>query len=532
MRGSAAESREVAHHEQRNFRAGVVASAWVLSLVAAVFPALGRAPDPDESWLIYLGREILQGKRLGIDYIEVTPPMGIWKTLPAIWLERSTGIPVWPATVLLYALLSVLAGALLVRLLKAGNPFGRWQTGLLAATALGCLLIPGTDFVSRETLTLAATIPYMVLVATRISWGGAPVATAVGIGALGGVGFLLKPYFLLPLLMVESRLWFAMGVRTLRRPELVSLVLTIIIQIVATLVFAPEYLGTTRQLAGLYATYLGNGTLVGLGMAGPFLLLLALNPLADWASRRAEDPMRDVFGLACLGFLIAAALQGKGFPYHYVPAWGFGVLAATHIWLAREGKLSLRPSVLIVRVSFVVVLAIATRRLVEALNRVTFPDRYVVAADPSYAPLLVAARRWSPARSVAVLSSNIGSGWPLVFTLGAHWPLRYPSLWMLPALHANQVKSGEMRLIHPRPVEGQSADERRFYRELIDDLMKGLPDLLVVLNPDSTVTDWGGARRFDYEAYLRSDRRYDAFKSGYEKVEDVGPYSIWRRRGL
>jgi hypothetical protein len=131
---------------------------------------------------------------------------------------------------------------------------------------------------------------------------------------------------------------------------------------------------------------------------------------------------------------------------------------------------------------------------------------------------------------VAVLSTNISSSFPLVLEGRTRWALRHPNLWPLVALYPDQVR--EPAMVRTRPASARSPLEKAFGREIVADLIRTTPDLLLVLRPDPAARGGGGARRFDYLGYFAEVPGFsERVLPGYRRDTVLGNYDVYWRRG-
>jgi hypothetical protein len=147
-------------------------------------------------------------------------------------------------------------------------------------------------------------------------------------------------------------------------------------------------------------------------------------------------------------------------------------------------------------------------------------------ADPNYAELRRLIRKEAPGGTVLVLSSNMASAFPLVPGSGARWASRFPSVWLLPALYMDQLRS-EAPLAFRSPSDMGPA-ERYLNAAVAQDLSRFRPDLLVVLRAGPDRRDMG-IRRLDYLAYFSRDARIAPVFSEYGWLADVDEYRVYRR---
>jgi hypothetical protein len=283
------------------------------------------------------------------------------------------------------------------------------------------------------------------------------------------------------------------------------------------------------RLAPIYHTYLNNGIAGAIVMAGPVLLGIAVLALAARRAIPDLDPLRDTLTIAFVGYFLAAILQQKGFNYHYLGAWGFGLLLLAHSWLTRPDRISWYPSGILLRAGFVVLAALVVIRTLSAGRELAQPGHPRYQPSPEYAELIRQTRELAVGERIIALSTNPVSGWPLTLSAGARWSSRYMHFWPLVAFYDDQLWSSPMRMVQPRPLNQRTGEERRFHEEVIEDLHRHHPRLVIVLLPDSTLWGMGGARRFDYLEYFGADPRFRDFMSAYQPVRRIGAYEIWSR---
>ena len=119
-------------------------------------------------------------------------------------------------------------------------------------------------------------------------------------------------------------------------------------------------------------------------------------------------------------------------------------------------------------------------------------------------PTWACCSRWSgavgPQGHVAVLSTNISSSFPLILEGESRWALRHPNLWPLVAFYPDEIRAATM--VSPKPFAVRSPFEQQFTRDVVDNLLRTKPELLLVLRPDAAALGGGGSGRFEYLAYF------------------------------
>lgn len=503
---------------------------WVLVVVLGLLPPLLREAHTDIAWPFYLVNQMLHGARQGRDFLEVNPPLFLWLAAPPVLIERLTGLDAWKANTVLVALLAAASLGCCVRLLSRLGVEDRPRRWLALAIGFAALVLPRGDFAQREHLSFLFALPYVLLAAARIQRVPASRGIAMAIGLLGAIGFSLKPWFLAAWLGIEALVATHLGRATLRRTELWCLVVAGALYLAAVLLLVPDYLPMAVRLAPWYGRYLDNGLAGALVMAGPLLLLTAVAALAMRLAAARDEALSAALAVAFLGYFLAAIAQRKGFGYHYLAATCFGVVLLARGWQTLAPlRRPPRPSALIARGGVPLLLVTAGRAALDAADELRHPAAARYRTDPTYPLLLPAVRELAAGQAIVVLSSNPAVAWPLTLDAGTTWASRYMSLWPMPALYHSELWSLPPRVVTPNPPESRPPFERQFLDDVVADLERWPPRLIIVLEPDPTVPGWGGARRFDYLAYFGADPRFERIMAGYRKDRQVGAYTLWVR---
>lgn len=501
---------------------------WVIVAAAVIGQVLVR-PSPDVSWLLYATQRILHGARLGVDILEVTPPMIFLPKLVVVSIANTIKVGIWQAWVVGMIALTVGSIILTVRLLPALLRLNRTLASLAPLViAFVMLVVPGADFGQREHLTAILVLPYVVLASRRLTQEQTPHHLAVITGVMAGIGLGIKPLFIILFAGLLGLQAWRLG-RGVLKPEHWSLLVVGACYLVLVGVMIPGYYAYAMDYGTLYMAYLartpwqtigsGPGSLPGLIAIGIFGIL----------RRSLTDPRRALayaLATAVLAFYLAAVLHGKGWRYQFLPSILFGCLL---IGLAVSGvvqRLRMVPRLgrgLGVAMAGLFVLA----PIPGTINRLTEPRSPSHDADPNLATLVPIIRQSGDGVTLAVLSSNIASAFPLVLESGAEWTMRSPSLWPLIAFVSDPLEWG--RLIETRTPDRWGPLEREFVAGTIANLIAERPKLLLVLRPSSLALGWGGARQLDYLAYFLQQAQFRDFFAQYHPLQSSGDYDLYER---
>jgi hypothetical protein len=510
--------------DRRGVFAWLVAGIAVLGLAAEFV----SPPGADNAYLLHAAGRVLDGARLYVDIIEINPPLIVAFNFPPVLIARVTGLPdllVFRVGVGLLLGVSVLLSQVSLRPIFQGEHRGRRALTLLIAFVL--FILPAETFGEREHLMLALVLPYLFLVVARRMGRPVPMHHAHLIGFIAGFGFALKPHFALVWLLLE--LWLAIAGRTRPRlrPENGWVVAVLAAYGVSVFVLTPEYALLVRRFGALYLSFF-RSTLVQTLLFGersrlPLVALLAFLVLRRQCPRPA---LLTGLAVATLGLLVVATIQQKGWNYHFYPAAATALLlVGTIVLTVRRPLTSLAHRVYGVAVFGVVTAVLASALLVSAW-RIGDPRGPKVEPHPEYWELEDLVRQRARGNRILVLSWAMGSAWPLTYATEAEWSMRFPSLWMMWVLYADQFWQ-------PEPISYRSpnaeAPEERFLRDAVaEDLERFQPQLLVVFStaPDVPAS---GRRRLDYLTYFSRNPRFARQLEFYRYLRTIGMHDVYER---
>jgi hypothetical protein len=504
--------------------------AAVVAGLAVLRAYLSEPPTPDVAWLLYAAEVLRSGGTLGRDVVENSPPIIFWLKVPVLSIGSALGQAAWPAWI----------AALLVLLLSSAFLVGRLSKGLVRGTYLGplaaavFLFLPGRDFGQREHVALILTVPWLIAIARRLEGHPARGAGLWLAIAFAAAGLGIKPHFGLVWLSAACLfLYHGRSLRVLLRPEVAGVAVLGALQVVAVAVFHPSYVEHLRVYGRSYVGFLAlpiwQALFVGAGSAAVLFAMLARVAFRGTRERSAEGSLALLVG--AIGFWLAAGLQQKGWPYHYLPAKGIALLAIGALLVETRGA-AIGVTARIYRAAGVAALAMALLtpavHSVLQVARLEPPDRSGLDRNLDVLlPVVRAAGREGP---VFVFSTNIASSFPLVSEAGVRWAFRHPSLLMLGAAYAKQLDGAG--LVRPRPLAERTAAEQRLATELAADLRHYRPAAMLVVRPDADNPGWGGAKRFDYLGYFRADPEFIRILADYRQAGDIGDYSLLVRDGV
>jgi hypothetical protein len=478
------------HSAARDGRATFI----ILFAAVATIAWHGALPlNHDVAWIWEGAQRLLHGARFGSGVDDVNPPLAWWLTeIPAL-LSQVTGLS---ASVSFSAFVAVVgAASILVALrIMAEMPQSySWLFALFATWAL--LFMPGYDFGQREQLMTILALPY-VCMASRIERDGLSPTLRAVVGVMAGVGFCLKPYFLLIPLLVEVWRWSHVRRLSCIRTETVTLAMAGIGYFLAVVFYAPDYLAfvVPRAMAGYdaYKSPLASVALQLLLELTPVAFGFGLVAMANFPRR--VTPLAQSLSVAGLGAAIACLVQSKGWAYQIYPALAFASIAVVAQGLSQKS--------LIAFVGMAMVLVSGSQNAVAQIMDSDGTRARVAALSAVF-----------EGRSVYAFITSPRDIHPAIVESGAIWHAPACCLYLLPGAVENRS-----------PVA--VAVGRRQMQIEISRLSEVAPDIVAI--DDSPYKLGFGCRRFDYIAYFKTDPRFARFWRRYREVSRIANFRIFR----
>jgi hypothetical protein len=470
----------------------------------------------DVSWYLVATARMMDGARLYQDIIEVNPPLAFYLTVPPLAVARLTGVTP-EAAFIGYVFVLVAASLLLVHRLLSIQPVTAVYRWLMIFAAAGALTIAPVDvFGQREHLMLILALPYLFLFAARLSARSCDRRLALVIGILAGIGFALKPYFLLAPAALELNLVLhRRSLLAMSRVETWSVAIVTALYVIFVAAVHPQYVDFIAPSAMLvYDAYSSSlRSVVMQPIAFVIGAIVALHVVARAGA--ATDRAIDAFGAATIGFLAAYVIQSKGWHYQLLPAAAAAWLTAAAMaaqWTSETRAVAAR-----------------RRRLVSSIASGTLAVlALLLTANGAYhnrveEALLPDVEKYAPHETIYAFTGSITVGFPLVNAADVRWASRFPAQWLLPG--------ALRRLAGAEPLPPDTARrlreiERYVVDAVIEDLERTPPDLVIVEKSDPYFANLD----FDFLEYFARDRRFAAFwrSQSYVRADELElPISGW-----
>ncbi|WP_313588686.1 hypothetical protein [Aquidulcibacter sp.] len=481
--------------------------AWLSSLVLALI----LEPTTDISWRQFIAGQILDGKTLYRDIIDLNPPLWFWAAIPFVWLGEVFGINVQAVAMALAHLSSLVALWMFAKAID-----GLLSKSERGAALLGFLIailwVAAADVGQREQSALIASLLWLVLALRRDAQLPVSLPLAVSIAAFSAYGFALKHYFVLIPIVVEAALALRLGKKWRPlRPETLGLAALALVYAVVVIRFAPEFLAQIVPMAAVsydaFNAWTGKPTWYAVLMIiGPAQFLLL--PLVLALRLRDKRPIiLGLFGLSLL-FLLIIVGQMKGFFYHYIALKGVCVMILM-LWLGRDEPMSKLDS-LLVRLglfSFFVSMIVSPLQTVIKTGATPISEnlRYLIQSEP-------------PSNRIMILSTVPQNSFFVLVREGQGFGARHYSMWMVPGLM--------VRAQDPKTAKAATAQLARVRRDYLEDIQCFAPNVLI-----SQSEQFEGRKPIQTEgmAFLREDPATNRWMAEHYRLESrLKDFQVWR----
>ncbi|HSG50279.1 MAG TPA: hypothetical protein VLA43_20805, partial [Longimicrobiales bacterium] len=295
----------------------------------------------------------------------------------------------------------------------------------------------------------------------------------------------LKPHFLIPWALLAGLAWRQdRRSGSAIRPDVIASGLTGALAVAAVLLFEPAYVSYLREVGPVYLRYSPQSPffVAVLGEGNAALAILAAL-VATWVLWRSASARTRRWGLpvalAVLSFDLVAALQLKGWRYHYLPALGLSVVLLVLVLRGTRWQGLGRARALYRALALGTLVVLSAGPLFAALARMS--GRVPETFDPDYQALRSVVSEHGAGLPIAVLSTTLASAFPLVPAAGVRSSLRWGSLPWLPALYAGEIGTG--RVVKPDTLQAGWALEQKLNRAVVEDLLAHPPGLIIVPVP-------------------------------------------------
>ncbi|MBI1275900.1 hypothetical protein GC177_08005 [bacterium] len=532
--------------KQPLFPRWAVLSAFLSWLLPLLFLLKSPSPGIDISLLTYMGREMLSGVDVMRDYFEVNPPGILYLYMPSVlvagWLHVAEPYVLLVQTWLAMGV-SLLAGSRILTRAASAELLDR--DGLRLGMAGLWLFMPWLALfyqvaAQREHWLMILALPWLLvqLLNARHVFSN---RERLAIALFAGIGFAIKPYFVLMPLSIGAwyiwhavkrervSFWNAVRLRWLTWDYLPLVGITLLYYAYLLLV-ERTYLREVVPVAMETYSHFGNRPLAVLQkllvtLAVPLLMYAVAKPRSE--SRRLL--MQRQFWLM-VGCAMIVWLQMKGFSYHFLPLWW---LTGMLIWLPRATDR------VFVQEDWLLRLAYVAHRTVWLLPVAFLLGLMLKTASEATVKkdMLVTIQLENIFAEKGIGEGNVVQVWlapafPTINKLHLRTSMPFPYPWFLTSFYEYESPAGFSRYTKEdapnpfHPPEEMKPAERYLFDLMVRRFVAEPPDMVVLY--DAPWEKGYGFDAFDFWRYYRQSPDFAKRWAEYEEIEGPKPYRLWK----
>jgi hypothetical protein len=299
---------------------------------------------------------MLGGGNYATSFFETNPPLILYLTVPVCFIAELFSINPLNIAYCYFSILAlmsvVVSYALLKRLVR--EPLIRYLTFM---SLLGVMfLLPASDFGEREHIAMLFATPYLFAAALTLNHQSLSQRQAILIGLFAGIGFALKPYFLIPLCLIEA--FFILDTQRILgwvRTESLTILSVMLVYLAAVWVFHPAYFHIIIPLVNRYyfLSIVSPGKVIFANKLYNFAVATLIASFFFYKNNRYSSIIL-MISLMQIGFMAALIATRTDWYYHMLPAIGFSILQISFclattiaIWV-NERKIGFSPQLIAV----------------------------------------------------------------------------------------------------------------------------------------------------------------------------------------
>jgi hypothetical protein len=286
----------------------------------------------DVSWLMHASKRMLAGGSYTQDFFEINPPMILYLYVPPVLFAKFSALSIVTSLRLyIFILASV---SLAVSYLLAKKLFPEKERAiaqiLIITMALAYFMLPAYEFGQREHLMLMLIMPYLFLVALRSQNKHPADILAFVIGLLAGLGFAIKPHFLVIFILAEIYyLYLMQRFFAWMRVETVTVVSICILYLASVMIWYSDYLTTIVPVVlRFYDNGFSQSWMTIVFQSSLFFVWIAIALYFVQYKKNTARHLNTLFFITLMACLAIYGWQGRTWYYHLMPVLTMALLLA------------------------------------------------------------------------------------------------------------------------------------------------------------------------------------------------------------
>lgn len=476
----------------------------------------------DVASLLYDTELFLSGGTYVKDFFETNPPMIFILYAPIVILKKITDFNVKTLMylyVIFFAFISLtICNALLKRILAPQDSYLR--NVMIFILVVTFLIIPVIDFGQREHVLFILGMPYVLAVVVRAKGIAISVTIASLIGLMGGLVFSLKPFFLIPIILVECYLIIVRkSITSWLRVESLWMLGVMVVYVAYVFAFHPLYFSVLMPLISrFYFIGTSESWLVIFSMPKVIFCVFIAGYYLIFFEKHNFPELSKVLFLSLMGFIAAFMVPRSPWGYHVFPAYGIALLLSV-IYVYTLWAKDINQQLLKKKEMIFIMLASFALPCILIIKEVFLIIQYYQSDNYK---ILRAKIKTMPYHSIYCFSATTTAiCFPHATQNNKEFAGRFPLLWWVRGVRIMESKYGH----HNLPTDIMR-DKNFLVDALAYDLNHYKPELVIEYKYDRTFFLPKG---YDYPTYFLERENFKKAWLHYQLLEDVGSYRFYRR---
>lgn len=484
---------------------GIALGAWFLQTQFLI--------NGDISWDLLVTKRLLKGGSYTKDFFDLNPPLIFFEYIPSVFLEKFFLMTEATAFVLYVILLSFASLGFCAFFINAIFPKKDKILAYAFFMALACifLILPMYELGQREHFMLIFTMPFFLATVYRLQGDKLPLLLAVMVGIFAALGFGIKPYFILPLILTEIYYMFlTRNIFSWLRAEMLAIIFLLMTYVLSVFIFYPDYIFTVVPMAHqfYYKSFSEPWYDVLLSWEAIFCYLVVFVYFLQIKNKDYRF-LKSILFIAMLGFLFVYFFQKINWYYHIIPAYSIAILLSI-----------LLMSIFIIDKKNIILVSICGGSLF-ALAFINVQRFYVagIAQVENTRTLIAFMKKHAEHQPVYMISSSVAVNYSALTYANTIFISRFLHLFWMPTIIKHSIQTPTQNV------------ENSFVDMIAEDISAKKPKLIFVDVAD--FKPYCSFIHFDYLPYLLKNAHFNAAWEPYhyfttlEKYEPPKNQSDW-----
>lgn len=501
----------------------------ILIILLAYFIQTKTFFSPDVGYLLHAANQVLAGGKYGPDIFEPNPPMILYLYIPVCLVAKWTAASLMTTMRLYIILLAIVSLSFcfffLKKLLKPQEKVLFYF--LFYTLVFGMLFLPYVAFAQREHILIIFMLPYLLSAMAALENKPIHPGIATLIGVMAGLGFALKPFFLVTPCLIE--LYFIIKRRHLFawvRIESLVILGVLMLYFASIFLWQPDYIKVVLPFVFRYYFPAAAAPWSQI-ILFPVLLFCIAVMLSYLACYEKQDRYRSVgwvIELALLGMIVAFLIARTPWYYHIMPAFvlalllGASCLGQTVSSMMKKspklGLFSVDSIVLIIGTAIILALpASYCYTVVEYMRQFQQKEPTQYIADYI--------NKHPGQHSIACFGLATADCFPLVYNAHGQYAERFPALWWY--LWTRKLEKDSL---DPARLTQVMKDKDFFITRFADDLNRYKAHWVVI---DMQRFQQVETQQFDVLGYFLENKKFQSVWQHYRYLTTLQSIKLYER---